>query len=94
MSDDLSQPDVRGPQAPQQSPEVGQFASQPGTEGSPQNAANLKLVADMVRSSRLLAQNVPGATDLIKQINDLVRKVQMKILQSGGNGEVQAPPIG
>lgn len=53
----------------------------------------LELVRNIVSSSRLLAQKVPQAADIVRQINDLAQKLQLKIIQSGPTPEPMAPPM-
>ena len=53
----------------------------------------LELVRNIVASSRLLAQRIPGAADIARQINDLAQKLQLKIIQSGPTPEPMAPPM-
>jgi hypothetical protein len=55
--------------------------------------ANLDLVKGVVTNLRLLAQKIPGAVDIVRQMNELAQKLQMKIIQSGSSPEPQAPPV-
>ncbi len=62
-------------------------------QANPEATQMLELVRNIVSSSRLLAQKVPGAADLVRQINDLAQKIQLKVIQSGPTPEPQAPPM-
>ena len=53
----------------------------------------LELVRNIVSSSRLLAQKIPGAADIARQINDLAQQLQLKIVQVGPTPEPMAPPV-
>lgn len=82
----------------QSSPSPGQGgsdmnASPMSGQGNPEVMENLKLVNEIVRNARMLAQKVPGAVDIIRQINDLTQKLQMKLIQNGPTPQPQAPPI-
>ena len=65
------------PSTPQPDPGAGQI---------------LELVRTIVSASRLIGQRVPGAIPIVRQINDLVQQLQMKILQSQPGQEQAAPP--
>lgn len=83
-------------------PQLSQGGSEPGPVGTtappgqsnPDAMERLQLVQGIVRNTRLLAQKVPGAVDIIRQINDLTQKLQVKIMQSGPGPQAQAPPMG
>ncbi len=60
---------------------------------NPEAMQLLELVRNIVSSSRLLAQKIPGASDISRQINDLAQKLQLKIIQSGPAPEPMAPPM-
>lgn len=68
-------------------------ATTPPGQANPDATEKLQLVQGIVRNTRLLAQKVPGAVDIIRQINDLTQKLQVKIMQSGAPPTVQAPPV-
>jgi len=59
---------------------------------NPEAAQMFELVRNIVSSTRLLAAKVPGAVDIIRQINDLAQKLQLKIVQNGPAAEPMAPP--
>jgi hypothetical protein len=89
----LAPPDFAGgPQPEPQGPGGGQASPAPPT-ANPEAVQTLELVRNIVSSARLLAQKVPAASDIVRQINDLAQKLQMKIIQSGPTQEPQAPPM-
>lgn len=48
----------------------------------------------IVQNARQLAQQFPEVAPLVRQINDLMTQVQMKIASATSAGEVEAPPVG
>jgi len=50
------------------------------------------MVLSVVQGLRGIAQSFPAAAPLITQINDLMRQVQMKIMQQQPASEPAAPP--
>jgi len=60
---------------------------------NPESLANLELVRGIVKNASMLAQKIPGAVDIVRQINDLTQKLQMKIMQTGPAPQAQAPPV-
>ena len=81
-----------GPPPEPQGPGGGMSSPAPPVE-NPEAVQMLELVRNIVSSSRLLAQRVPGAVDIVRQINDLAQKLQLKIIQSGPTPEPMAPPV-
>lgn len=47
----------------------------------------------IVRGVRALTQMFPQAGDELMQINDLMQRVQLKIMSGGQPGEAAAPPV-
>jgi hypothetical protein len=96
MSPSLNSPNFQGPQdqgQPNDQGPGGGFPSPAPGRQNPDAMANLDLVKGIVSNSRLLAQKIPGAVDIVRQINELAQKLQMKIIQSGASPEPQAPPV-
>jgi hypothetical protein len=98
MSPALGNPSFQGPQEQPQDragrDPGGGFASPAPGRQNPEAMANLDLVQKIVSSSRMLGQKIPGAVDIVRQINELAEKLQTKIIQSGQSPETQAPPVG
>ena len=59
---------------------------------SPQTERGSAMVLSVVQGLRGIAQSFPAAAPLITQINDLMRQVQMKIMQQQPASEPAAPP--
>jgi hypothetical protein len=57
------------------------------------NARVLELSQSMVSIGRQLSQLIPGAFDEIRQINDLIGKIQQKAVKQAGPAEPMAPPV-
>lgn len=64
-----------------------------GAQQNPQMTQNMELLRQLVSSARLLARNVPGAADIVRQINDLAQKLQMRMVQAGPMPQREAPPM-
>ena len=86
------QPPSQGQQPPEPQGPGGGFASPSPEQKNPEAMQLLGLVRNIVSSSRMIAQKVPGASDIVRQINDLAQKIQLKIVQGGPAPEPQAPP--
>ncbi len=69
------------------------MASPAPPQTNPEAAQLLELVRNIVSSARLISQKVPGATDIVRQINDLAQKLQLKVIQTGPTPEPMAPPM-
>lgn len=93
MADDLAYPSFTSPGGQSDAGSPTQGATTPPGQGNPDSLEKLQLVQGIVRNTRLLAQKVPGAVDIIRQINDLTQKLQVKIMQGGAPPTVQAPPV-
>ncbi len=75
-------------------PSPGGGSPSPAPGGDNAGAAQImELVRTIVSASRMLGQRVPGAVPIVRQINDLMQQLQMKILQSQPPTESQAPPV-
>lgn len=57
------------------------------------NAQLLEMVRSIVTAARMIGKQVPGAVPEVQQINDLVARIQQKVLQQQGPAEPQAPPV-
>ena len=85
---------VSPPSGPGQGPGPGGGFSSPAAPQSDPNAAQLlKFSMDIVAASRMIAQKVPAATPEVRQINDLVAKIQENIKGQQAPAETQAPPV-
>ena len=86
---------IPAPQVPdEQGPGPGGgFASPAPPVQDPRAANALKRSLDIVSASRLLAQDYPQVTSEVRQINDLVAKMQMKIKGGQQQPEPMAPPV-
>jgi hypothetical protein len=87
------------PPPPGMAPNAGPPASAPMVASpAPQQEGTAKQAAfqtlQIVQNARQLAQQYPEVAPLIRQVNDLMQQVQMKIAQSTSAGEPQAPPVG
>jgi hypothetical protein len=51
------------------------------------------LVRNIVSSSRMIGQMIPGAVPIVQQINDLAQKLQAQIIKSQQAPEPVAPPM-
>lgn len=79
---------------PDQGPGVGGgFASPAEAQVDEGSAQLLKSSLTIVANARMIAQKVPAATPEVRQINDLVARIQMKIKQGQAPAEPQAPPV-
>jgi len=87
MADGLTAPDFQG------SPLGGNISGGSPAGANPESLANLELVRGIVKNASMLAQKIPGAVDIVRQINDLTQKLQMKIMQTGPAPQAQAPPV-
>jgi hypothetical protein len=47
----------------------------------------------IVSSSRMIGQKVPGTVPEVRQINDLVQRMQAKIVAQKAPTEPMAPPV-
>jgi len=63
-------------------------AAQPGG-----NMALMEKIRAIVSIARQIAQDVPGAFDEVRQINDAVGRLQQKVIQQQGPAEPAAPPV-
>ena len=62
----------------------------------PQNPGNMQMLERLraiVSIARMIGQQVPGAFEEVRQINDAVGKLQQKIVQHQGPGQPMAPPV-
>lgn len=71
----------------------GGFPSPAPAQGDQQAAQLLMISQGIVASARMIANKVPGATAEVRQINDLVARIQGKIKQGQAPTETQAPPV-
>lgn len=71
----------------------GGFPSPAPPQPNQKAAQQLDLVRNIVSSTRLLGNMLPGAVPIVRQINDLVQELQKKIVASQGAPEPQAPPV-
>ncbi len=85
---------------PVQAPEVSAGPGPGGGFASPAPAVEdngamilLRLSQQIVSSARMIAQKVPSTTPEVRQINDLVGQLQMKIKGNQAPPEAQAPPV-
>lgn len=92
MAPGLPPPGFAGESPEPQGPGGGMPSPAPPV-ANPEAVQMLELVRNIVASSRLLAQKVPGAADISRQINDLAQKLQLKIIQTGPTPEPMAPPM-
>lgn len=96
-SPEMGSPKFQGPQDNQQGagndPGGGFPSPAPAKQDSTQMAL-IDSVQKIVSNARMIGQKVPGAVDIVRQINELTQKLQAKILQSGQSPESQAPPVG
>lgn len=79
-------------------PKPGQGGSEapmsPQSSGVGGNSGQLlDLVRNIVSSSRMLGQMIPGAIPIVQQINDLAQQLQAKIISSQPAPEPVAPPM-
>jgi hypothetical protein len=65
----------------------------PQSDAGPARQAAFQTL-QIVQNARQLAQQYPEVAPLIRQVNDLMQQVQMKIAQNTSSGEPQAPPVG
>jgi len=86
--------------APVPPPDTGQGPGPGGGFSSPAPPVNdpgaaqlLKLLMTIVSSARMIATKVPGATNEVRQINDLVAQIQGKVKQQQPQQEPAAPPV-
>jgi hypothetical protein len=76
-----------------QGPGVGGGFAAPAPAQPDQGAVQmLELVRTMVSAGRMIAQKVPAAVPEIRQINDLVARIQAKIVQGQQPTQPMAPP--
>jgi hypothetical protein len=71
----------------------GGFVSPAPAVEDPRAANALKASLIIVASARSLAEQFPAVTPEVRQINDLVQRMQMKIKAGQQPAETQAPPI-
>lgn len=97
----MATPAVMPPPPGMGSPGPGQVpptSAQPASPAPPvpagPQASNAINVFQITQSARALAKSNPEVAPEIRQINDLVQQIQMKLTQSTGSGEPSAPPIG
>jgi len=74
-------------------PPTSQTAAPAGAQSSPQVEKGSRSVIQVVQLLRGLAQDFPQAAPEIRQINDLLRQAQLKIMQNSQPGEPAAPPM-
>ncbi len=94
MAPNLPPPSFGGGQQPGEGASPGGgFPSPAPAQQNSEAVQQLGLVRQIVSSARMLGQRIPAAVDIVRQINDLAQKLQMKIVQAGQGGEPQAPPV-
>jgi hypothetical protein len=74
-------------------PPTPQTAAPAPTQPSPQVEKGSRSVIQVVQLLRGLAQDFPAASPEIREINDKLRQVQLKIMQNSQPGEAAAPPM-
>lgn len=89
--------------APIPAPQMGQGGPQglPGNQvasPAPPSAGGgagilLRLVTDTIRNMRLIAKNVPQASDEVRTINENLQSVMQKITAAQAPAQSQAPPL-
>ena len=77
-----------GGESPGGTPFPSPAPAQPGG-----NMALLEKVRAIVSIARQIAQEVPGAFDEVRQINEAVGRLQSKMIQQQGPAEPAAPPV-
>ena len=77
----------------QGAPPSTQDASPAPPETSPQVESASRDVIQIVQKLRSIAANFPAAAPAVGQINDLLRKVQMSLMQNAPPGQSAAPPV-
>ena len=60
---------------------------------NPRAEAALQMVRGIVGPARQIAVKFPQVSSEVRQIMDLVSKIQQKISQAGPNAEPMAPPV-
>lgn len=93
MAPNLPPPSFGGGQPGEGASPGGGFPSPAPAQQNPEAGRQLGLVQQIVSSARMLGQSIPAVVDIVRQINDLAQKLQMKIVQAGQGGEPQAPPM-
>lgn len=68
--------------------QVSPAPAQPNTSGQLVN-----LVLGIVQNTRAIAQQVPAAGPIVRQINDLVQQLQRTIVANQPPSEPAAPPV-
>jgi hypothetical protein len=85
--------------APGQQPGEGQGPGPGGPPIAPQeaqpdpNAGAIRLVRDIIRSSRLLANQYPAVSENVRNINNEVQRMMQKLQQSSPSPEPMSPPV-
>lgn len=75
------------------SPQVGAVAAPAPAQPNPKATQAVSLVHQIISAGRALAQQFPATAPIVRQMNDLVQQLQMKIVQSQPPGESAAPPV-
>lgn len=76
-----------------QGPGVGGGFAAPAPAQPDQGAMQmLEMVRTMVTTARMIAQKVPAAVPEVRQINDLIARIQAKIVQGQQAPQPMAPP--
>jgi hypothetical protein len=71
----------------------GGFVSTGQPQEDPVAAQLLRMSLGIVANARMIATKVPGASDEVRQINDLVAKIQGKIKGGQPAPQSMAPPV-
>lgn len=79
--------------SPSVGPPPGAMNGQGPSSDSPQMNEGTSKVIQVVSMVRQLAKDNPGIADEVQKINDLLQKVQMKIMQKSKPTEPAAPPV-
>ncbi len=70
-----------------------QATTAPPQPPPPSAMRSVQLVTSMVTAARQLADDFPELTPEVRQINDIIQKMQLKLVRSLPPSEVPAPPI-
>src|ERR1035437_6875342 len=89
----LSPPPGNGPPPDQQSPTSPTAASPAPPTPAPATQQGTQMLIQVVHGLRAIAKAFPAAAPEISQINDLMRSVGAKLMQSQPPAEPAAPPM-
>ena len=90
----MTPPPGNGPGPDQQSPTAPAAASPAPASPSPATSQGTQMLIQVVHGLRAIAKAYPSTAPDIAEINDKMRSIGAKIMQSQPSEEPQAPPTG